>query len=164
MSHHQMGSCLTGVLFFCFNHVRKSRGERKHTRTGYVSYHLTMKEHGGRKFDTNHHDFTSVVAFMFVRTCWCVARWLSAPIGEDLRAELTPLSCCWGPTMRLQRKYRCTGVWKRPHRTCPSRAPSHFYDELALTDVLVMCCGFVTYEVLESDTFLIVMRFSMEAM
>lgn len=53
-------------LFILFNGVRKSPGEKKHARTGYFSYHLTMKEHGGCNFDTNHHDFTSVVAFMFV--------------------------------------------------------------------------------------------------
>lgn len=45
-----------------------------------------MKEHGGCNFDTNHHDFTSVVAFMFV---WGLAeaspggRRLSAAIGDD---------------------------------------------------------------------------------
>lgn len=54
------------VLFILFNDVRKSPGEKKHARTGYFSYHLTMKEHGGCYFDTNHHDFTSVVAFMCV--------------------------------------------------------------------------------------------------
>lgn len=80
-------------LFFSSSDIRKSRGEEKHAHTSYFSYHLTMKEHAGGKLFTNHHDFTSVVAFMFV---WGLADvlsggcLLSAPISEDLWRELLP--------------------------------------------------------------------------
>lgn len=76
---------------YSFYGLWKSPGEKKHARTGYLSYHLTMKEHGGCNFDTNHHDFTSCCCL-----CVCVrlaevspgGRWLSAAIGDDQWREL----------------------------------------------------------------------------
>ena len=75
-----------GVFFFSSSGVRKSRVEEKHAHTSYFSYHLTMKEDGGGTLFTNHHDFTSVVAFVSV---WGLADvllsggcLLSAPTSE----------------------------------------------------------------------------------
>lgn len=96
---------------YSFYGVRKSPGEKKHARTGYFSYHLTMKEHGGCNFDTNHHDFTSVVAFMFV---WGLLRCRQVVVGSLQPSVMTSdgswptLSYCWGPTMRLRSKHRCS--------------------------------------------------------
>lgn len=95
------GDCF---VFFLSQKVRESfHGGNKHTRTGYFSYHQTMKEHGGHKFDTSHHDFTTCVAFVFVCPNVSSGGCLH-PLMIICEGCWSTFSYCWGPTMKLQRK------------------------------------------------------------
>lgn len=82
------GHCL--FVFFLLP-MSESLGVKRNTHTSYFCYHLTMKERGGGKLFTIHHDLTSVDAFMFV---WGLADvlsggcLLSAPTSDDPWREL----------------------------------------------------------------------------
>lgn len=74
-----------------------------------------MKEHGGCESGANHHDLTSVVAFMVV---WGRADvlpggcWLSAPISDDLWRELAHSQLLLRTHHEAaEEKHRRTEVW-----------------------------------------------------
>lgn len=93
-----------GDRFFSLS-LRKSdlfQGGNKHTRTGYFSYHQTMQEHGGHKFDTSHHDFMTCVAFVLCPDVLS-GGWLH-PLVIICEGCWSTFNCCWGPTTKLQRK------------------------------------------------------------